>query len=201
VFGIALIAGGCALAALTGLWIVLFQTGLMRGNPLPGFSQYPTPTVVAVVTMAALVGAFAEEAGFRGYLQVALERQCSAPVAVALAALALTPGHGLTQGFAWPTVVFYLLVDLMLGAIAYLCNSIWPGIAVHASGLLLFFAFVWPFDVGRPLAGHALTDSWFWLHAAQTLVFSVLTLLAFRWLSRVDKSRNAVAAAAAEAAR
>jgi membrane protease YdiL (CAAX protease family) len=191
VFTIALIAGACALAALTGLWIVLFQTGLMRGNRLPDFSQYPTHTVVAVLMMAALVGAFTEEAGFRGYLQVALEREFSTPVAVAIAALAMTPGHGATQGFAWPTVVFYLLVDVMLGVTAYLCNSVWPAIAVHGSGLLIFFAFVWPSDSRRPLFSNALTDLWFWLHAAQAVVFSVLAVLAFRWLSSAAKRGNA----------
>jgi hypothetical protein len=54
------------LVALTGIWIVLFQTGLMRGNSVPDFSGYPMQTIISVLVMAALVGAFAEEAGFRG---------------------------------------------------------------------------------------------------------------------------------------
>jgi membrane protease YdiL (CAAX protease family) len=191
VFTMALVAGACSLTALTGIWIVLFQTGLMRGNRVPGFSQYPTPTVVAVLVMASLVGAFAEEAGFRGYLQVVLERELSAPVAIAIAAFALTPGHGVTQGFAVPTVLFYLLVDVMLGVTAYLCNSVWPGVAIHASGLLIFFAVVWPFDSLRPLAENALTDWWFWLHAVQAAVFSSLAILAFRRLANIAKNRNA----------
>ena len=49
VMTIALVSGGCSLVALTGVWIVLFQTGLMRGNPVPDFSHYPAPTVVAVL--------------------------------------------------------------------------------------------------------------------------------------------------------
>ena len=188
VFTIALVAGACALAALTGLWIVLFQTGLMRGNTLPDFSRYPTVTVVGVLVMASLVGALAEEAGFRGYFQVALERELSAPVAIAIAALALTPGHGATQGFAWPTILFYLLVDVMLGVTAYLCNSVWPGVVIHASGLLIFFAFIWPFDALRPLVRNAPTDSWFWVHAVQAAVFALLALLAFRRLAIEVKS-------------
>lgn len=191
VFMSALLAGACSLVALTGIWIVLFQTGLMRGNRVPDFSQYPTFTVVAVLVMASLVGAFVEEAGFRGYFQVILERECSAPAAIAIAAVALAPGHGMTQGFAWPTVLFYLLVDVMLGVTAYLCNSVWPGVAVHATGLLIFFVFVWPFDARRPLLGNASTDGWFWLHAAQTAVFSVLAILAFRRLASVAENRNA----------
>jgi len=191
VFTTAVAAGASSLTALTGIWIVLFQTGLMRGNQLPAFSQYPTLTVVAVLVMASLVGAFAEEAGFRGYLQVVLERECSAPVAIAFAALALVPGHGITQGFAGPTVLFYLLVDVMLGVTAYLSNSVWPGVAIHASGLLIFFVLVWPFDPLRPLGENALTDWWFWLHAVQAAVFSWLSILTFRRLAHVVKNRNA----------
>ena len=191
VFAIAVTAGACALVALAGLWIVLFQSGLMRGNRLPDLSPYPTSTVVAVLLMAALVGAFVEEAGFRGYLQVALERELSAPVAVAIAALALTPGHGATQGFAWPTVVFYFLVDVMLGVTAWACNSVWPGIVVHTTGLLMFFTLVWPFDSGRPVFGHALTDPWFWLHAVQALMFSGLAVLAFQRLRYAAKEEDA----------
>ena len=191
VFAIAVTAGACALVALTGLWIVLFQSGLMRGNRLPDLSPYPKPTVVAVLLMAALVGAFVEEAGFRGYLQVALERELSAPVAVAIAAFALTPGHGATQGFAWPTIVFYFFVDVMLGVTAWACNSVWPGIIVHSSGLLIFFTLVWPFDAGRPEFGDALTDPWFWLHAVQALAFSGLAVLAFRRLTYAAKKEHA----------
>jgi membrane protease YdiL (CAAX protease family) len=191
VFTMALAAGGCSIVALTGIWIVLFQTGLMRGNSVPDFSDYPTPTVVVVLVMASLVGAFTEEAGFRGYFQVALERDFSAPVAIAVAAIALTPGHGATQGFAWPTVLFYLLVDVMLGVTAYLCNSVWPGVAVHAIGLLIFFALVWPFDARRPVIGSAAMDWWFWLHAAQAAIFSGLAIVLFRRLSSVVKSSRA----------
>ena len=191
VFTTAVVAGASALTALTGIWIVLFQTGLMRGNQLPNFSQYPPVTVVVVLLTASLVGAFAEEAGFRGYLQVVLEREFSAPVAIAMAAVALAPGHGITQGFGGPTVLFYLVVDVMLGVTAYLSNSVWPGVAIHASGLLIFFVLVWPFDSLRPVGDHALADWWFWLHAVQAAVFSWLSILAFRRLAHVVKYRNA----------
>ena len=190
VFTMALVAGACSLMALTGFWIVLFQTGLMRGNPIPDLSRYPALTVAAVLTMAALVGAFVEEAGFRGYLQVALEREFSPFVAIAIAAIALTPGHGMTQGFQWPTIAFYLAVDVMLGVTAYLCDSVWPGVAVHACGLLIFLAFVWPFDSRRAVVWSTGTDWWFWIHAAQAVVFSVLAVLAFRRLSRGSRVRR-----------
>ena len=120
-----------------------------------------------------------------------LEREFSAPVAIMIAAIVMAPGHALTQGFAWTTFLFYLLVDGMLGVTAYLCNSVWPGVVIHAIGLLIFFTLVWPSDPMRPLAGDALTDGWFWIHSAQAVVFLVLATLAFLRLAIV--TRNGVA--------
>ncbi|HXZ85799.1 MAG TPA: CPBP family glutamic-type intramembrane protease, partial [Myxococcota bacterium] len=154
-FALALVAGGLALVALAALWIVSFQTGLMRGNALPDFSRFPLQTVAAVVAMGAVVGAVTEEAGFRGYLQSLLERHCSPRVAILLAALALAPGHASTQGLAAPTFGFYLLVDAMLGVTAFLCDSILPGMVVHAAGLAAFFALIWPGDASRPVGAAA----------------------------------------------
>jgi len=183
----ALLAGALSLLVLTGAWIVLFQSGLMRGNTLPAYSRYPVLTVAPVLVMASLVGAFVEEGGFRGYFQGMLEREFPPATAIAITAALMAPAHGLTQGFAWPTLVFYFLVDAMLGVTAYLCNSIWPGIAVHAVGLLVFFTLVWPFDPMRALAGRAVSDPWFWVHVAQAAGGSVLATMAFLRLGSVRK--------------
>ena len=190
VYAWALAAGVLALIALTGLWIVLFQTGLMRGNALPDYSQYPALTIAAALVMASVLGGLSEEAAFRGYLQGTLERECSPPVAIAITALVMAPGHALTQGLAWPTFAFYLLVDVMLGVTAYLCNSVWPSAVVHALGLLLFFAVVWPADSARRLAGDPTWDRWFLIHAGQAAIFSALAILAFFRLARLTRRKQ-----------
>lgn len=179
VFAWAVAAGILSLIALTGLWIVLFQTGWMRGNSLPDYGQYPTLTVTATLVMASVLGGFSEEAAFRGYLQGMLEREYSALASIAITAVVMAPGHALTQGLAWTTLLFYLVVDGMLGTLAHLCNSVWPGAVVHAVGLLIFFTLVWPSDPARPLASAALRDPWFWTHAGQTVVFAGCATLAF----------------------
>jgi len=58
----------------------------------------------------------------------------------------------------WPTLVFYLFVDLMLGVMVNLTKSIRPGILVHAIGLLTFFTLVWPNDAARRLIGNGAGD-------------------------------------------
>lgn len=63
-------------------------------------STYPLLTVVLVLVMAALVSSLAEEAGFRGYFQSALERKVRGPAAIVIMSLVIAPAHGLTQGFS-----------------------------------------------------------------------------------------------------
>ncbi len=185
VFIWACVAGMLSIVALTGFWIVLFQLVKVPGNKLPSFSSYPWLTVVFVLVMASIVGAVTEEAGFRGYLQVVLEREVSGPAAIVITALAIAPGHGLTQGFVWPTLLFYFFVDVMFGAIAYLTKSILPGIVVHTIGLLTFFILVWPHDATRRLVSEGGADTWFWIHVVQVLIFTPLAILAFRQLAQV----------------
>jgi membrane protease YdiL (CAAX protease family) len=187
VFAWALLAGSLGLVALAGYWIVLVQLAAVPSHILPDFARYPLLTVALVLSMSALVSALAEEAGFRGYFQGVLERRVPGPAAIVLAALLLAPAHALTQGFGWPTMAWYLGVDVMFGGLAYLTQSILPGSVVHVLGLLAFFTLVWPADPQRSQVWTTGADSWFWLHAGQALLGTVLALLAFRQLARVTK--------------
>jgi membrane protease YdiL (CAAX protease family) len=182
-WGWALAANGFALAALSGLWIVLFQLVKAPGNPTNAFAGYPATTAILIVASGAVIGAVSEEVGIRGYLQGALERTLPAPAAILIAALVLMPGHALTQGFVWSTLLFYVLVDVVYGATAYFTNSIYPGVVAHAAGLMVFFLMIWPHDATRRLVSAGGADAWFWLHLAQAVGFGALAIAAFARLA------------------
>jgi membrane protease YdiL (CAAX protease family) len=186
-FAWALVAGVLSIVALTGFWIVLFQLVKMPGNALPDFSKYSWLTVALTLGMASLVAAVAEEAGFRGYFQGALERDVGGPAAIVIAALVIAPGHALTQGFVWPTFLFYVCVDVMFGVTARLTDSILPAIVIHFIGLLIFFTLVWPNDATRRLGGPDGSDPWFWIHAGQACICGALALLAFKHLAKITQ--------------
>jgi membrane protease YdiL (CAAX protease family) len=133
------IAGSLAVVALAGYWIVLFQLVKMPPNVFSDVSAYPQITVALMIVMGSLVAPLMEEAGFRGYFQVALERDFRAPVAVVISSLVFTLAHGPTQGFLWPKLFFYFLVGLVFGAIAYLTNSILPAIPGPLRGTSYLF--------------------------------------------------------------
>ena len=192
-FGWAMLGGLLSITALAGLWIVLLALVKLPARLLPDFSNYPSVTVTAVIVMACLVSSLPEEVAFRGYFQSFLEQKWSGPRAIAIAAVAMTPAHCLTQGFVWPVVLFYFLVDSMLGTIAYLTKSILPGIAVHFVGLLIFFTLIWPHDAARILIREGVAGRWFWIHVAQIVMCGVLGLLAFWRLKFSGQVRGAMA--------
>lgn len=192
IYAWALIAGLLWVVFLAGFWIVLSQLVSLPGNKLPDFSTLPVLTVIATLIVASASGAISEEAGFRGYFQGSLERAGWQWSAVLCTALLMAPIHALTQGFVWPTLLFYLLVDAMLGTLAYLTKSILPGIVVHAVGLFVFLGLIWPADKNRIAFSQAGADFWFCLHLTQAVVFAALSLYALRRLARLVAEERAL---------
>jgi membrane protease YdiL (CAAX protease family) len=180
------LAGLLALAGLAGLWIVLVRLTGAGGNPtLPAGAPVPAFAVAVGIVVGSLVSPVTEEAAFRGYSQVLLERRFSPVVAVAISSAFFAVWHGPTQGFAWSKLLFYFLVGVVFGTIAYLTNSVLPALPVHVAGDLLFFTLVWPNDATRTLVRTHGADAWFWLSVAQVAVFAALALVAFRRLARL----------------
>lgn len=191
VFAWAVAAGVLSLLALVGYWIVLLQVVKIPHRVLPDFSSYPPLTAIAVLIMASLVSSLAEEACFRGYFLGTLEQYTRNPLAIVIAAVLISPGHSLTQGFLWPIMLWYFFADVMFGAIASLTKSILPGVLVHSLGLLIFFTLVWPYDGQRRLIWETGGNSGFWLAAASAIIFTILALLAFIQLALVAKRTQA----------
>jgi membrane protease YdiL (CAAX protease family) len=183
----AFLAGALSIVALVGFWIVLLQLVKLPTRVLPNFSGYPLLPVALILVMSALVSSLAEEAGFRGYFQGALERKVRGPVAIVIMSLVIAPAHGLTQGFVWPILLWYFCVDVMFGTMAYLTRSILPGTVVHILGLLIFFTLVWPYDAQRQLIWETGANTGFWINVAQAIIFSTLAFLAFRRLAKITK--------------
>ena len=169
--------------ALAGLWIVLFRLVRMPTNALPDVSSYPRLTVALVIMMGSLVAPFMEEAVFRGYFQVVLEKEFRGVVAVAISSLVFSLAH-FVHGMYWPKLLVYFLVGVAFGVTAYITKSTLPAIPPHIVGDLTFFTIVWPRDAARQLVSESGTDSWFWIHAAQTVVFAILAIWAFARLAK-----------------
>ena len=188
--GWAVFSGLVSLVGLVSLWIVIHQLIPAPARPQPDYSRLSALMTMTSFAAAAVSGAVSEEAGFRGFFQSAMERFGFGPLAILIAALVIAPLHALTQDFVWPTMLFYLCVDLMLGTLAYLTKSIRPGIIVHAVGLFIFFYFVWPSDGHRRPVWRDGPDADFWINVGVTAVFAVLACLAIARLAATIRLRR-----------
>jgi len=141
--------------------------------------------------MGSLVSPLTEEAAFRGYGQVLLERRFPPVAAVALSSLFFALYHGPTQGFAPSQLLFYFVVGVVFGTTAFMTRSVLPAIPVHIAGDLLFFTQIWPQDATRLLVWTHGADGMFWLRCAQAIVFAALAVVAFRRLRRAAASAGA----------
>lgn len=182
-------AGMAAVLALTGFWIVLASFARMPGSVLPDLSSYPWWTAWLAVVMGAAISPFCEQAAFFGYWQVTLEREVGPASAIIGAALtfALLP-HPPAAAALWIKLPFFFLTGLTFSLMAYYARSILPGLALHFVALFTFFVLIWPADRTRPLVLEGGHTAWFWMHVAQVIGCSALTVWGFRRSSQVAGS-------------
>jgi membrane protease YdiL (CAAX protease family) len=181
------VTGALAITALAGIWIIVFQLFRLPPNRLLPANFVSSPLfVAAIVAGASLLAPITEESAVRGYLQTSLEREFTPVTAVVLSSCVFALAH-LSQGAAWPKLLVYFLVGVTFGTMAYLNNSILPVIPVHIAADVTFFLLIWPKDATRKLVWESGADTWFWLHVAQAVLFTLLSVLAFRRLSEAPK--------------
>ncbi len=180
-------AGVSAIVALAGYWIILSQLVRMPANRfLPNFPTHRF-LAAAVIVMGSLVSPLTEETAVRGYFQSVLEQQVRPSRAIAISSVVFALVH-VNQGLQWPKLLVYFLAGVVFGAIAYFNQSILPGILVHVLGDLTFFLLVWPHETTRTLVRQHGPDLWFWIHLAQAVLFTWLSVAAFRHLGKVTRS-------------
>ncbi len=184
----ALLSGGLSVAALAGLWMVMAKVVRLPGNGLANSSSIPALTAILAIGMGSLVSPILEQAGFFGYGQSFLEGRFPKIAAAVIIAVYYAFGpHPPTGSILWPRLVFYFLTGLTFVTMAYLTQSILPGLIVHILGILAFFTLVWPYDPLRRLVSQGGLDAYFWIDLAAGVICTVLAIMAFRKLSRITK--------------
>jgi membrane protease YdiL (CAAX protease family) len=153
--------------------------------PTPNVSGYPIFTVLCLVLMSAAVAGITEEAGFRGYMQSAIERRHGPAIAITVAGIAFGSLH-FTHGFAHtlPRLPYYFAVAVVYGAIAYATNSILPTMVIHACGDALEFMLAsWRAALlPPPPIWQSGPDRAFWVCGALACLFGVAAIYAYRKL-------------------
>lgn len=197
----ALFAGALGLVT-----IVLLQTVTSRIVTLPkqqdfDASNYPLITVVFWVLMSSIVAGVVEETSFRGYIQGPIERRYGPVIAILMTGGLFGFAHFTHPEVTFILLPYYLAVAAVYGSLAYLTNSILPGMVLHAGGNMLG-----TFDLlarGRsewhapassePLIWQTGTDAAFWVSCVAFLLVGVAAVRAYVRLARGVRGRGSIA--------
>ena len=130
--------------SLMGLIALLALAWILIGAPErpPDLSPYPsTAYLVSIVVMGALVSGVTEEAGFRGYMQIGLDR-FGPERSIAISALVFALVHAV---HGWQTLLLLgpgiFFAGIIYGLLARHTGSILPGMLMHFLSDLAFTFF------------------------------------------------------------
>jgi membrane protease YdiL (CAAX protease family) len=194
-------------SGILGLWtLVAFQSAYSRIVAMPAYSTdelsgTPMLTLGLSLIMSAIVAGITEESGFRGYMQKPIEREFGPVVAILISGFFFAILHFTHKEVTIALIPFYMSVAAIYGTIAYLTNSILPGIVLHAGGNI-FNAFI-VFAAGRSewqtsqtpskLIWETGTDVSFWMVVGGFFILLATTVRAFALLASVTKELRATA--------
>jgi membrane protease YdiL (CAAX protease family) len=183
----ALLSGTLGIISLTAL-----ELAVLRMVRLPVSSQQPVPhiplhSLLALAVMSAFAASIPEEVGFRGYMQVPLERRYGSVFAILFVAFVFTLAH-LNHGVS-VLLLFDFAFGVVFGLLAWLSQSLLPAMILHGLSDVILFA--WGKRIAAALAAKPPVwvsgpDLWFVLPCVAFVLSGAGALLAFGRLARAD---------------
>ena len=92
--------------------------------------------------MISAVAGICEEVGFRGYMQVPLEKRYGPLVAISIVSVVFVLVH-LHQAWSGPVLFQIFFLSVLFGSIAFYSGSLIPGIVAHIVMDICNFSFWW----------------------------------------------------------
>lgn len=146
------------------------------------FKAFPIWQVWLYITLMASVAGITEEVGFRGYMQVPLEKRYGPVFGIIFVAIMFMILH-LNQAWA-PFVLFHLfLFGAMWGILAYASGSIIPGIFSHVVGDIFSFSYWWT-DVAGTFDKRPITETGIDTHFIVCVLILMISIILFVWTVR-----------------
>jgi membrane protease YdiL (CAAX protease family) len=201
VWATSLFAGMLGLIALMPLAGVLSRLVRLpaESQPINAPPQMPFVTVFLLLVMASIVAGVVEEAAFRGYMQGPIERRHGPVVALLVSGVLFGLAHFTHHPDSVLAMMpFYLAVVAVFGGLAYLTNSILPGLVVHAGGDVFSLTRLWA--TGQPewqvssqppqLIWETGPDAAFWGYLAALIVLGGAALWGYATLAAVVRNER-----------
>jgi len=145
-----------------------------------------------VLIMGSIVAGICEETGFRGYMQVPLEKKYGSSAAIIITSIVFMLIH-LSHSWAAPILPHIFFASVLLGILAYKTGSLIPGIIGH-SILDIFDYSVWWSDITGGFQKQTVFKTGIDLHfIVWILIFMLALFIFFRSMGRLKKGEQRVA--------
>jgi membrane protease YdiL (CAAX protease family) len=194
--------GAAILAGILGLVSLLFFSGVIsRMIQLPqqessGLEQVPPASLFLMLLTGSAVAGITEETGFRGYMQKPVEGRHGPIVAILITGITFGLMHFSHPETTLALMPFYFFAATVYGMLAYLTNSILPGLVLHAagdvfSGLNLFTRGQSEWQTSpKPLIWNSGPDVSFWLSLLGFFLVGSITVWAYFSLWKLVKKED-----------
>ena len=146
------------------------------------FSAVPLWLAWLLVVMAALVAGITEEVGFRGYMQVPLEKRYGSVVGIMIVSIVFIVSH-LNQAWAPPVLFLLFAISVMWGILAYTSGSLIPGIISHTVADIFNFSYWWT-DVAGTFDKRPIAETGIDAHFVVWVLIFVASVALFSWAAR-----------------
>jgi membrane protease YdiL (CAAX protease family) len=136
--------------------------------------------------MISLVAGLVEEAAFRGYMQVPLEKKYGPAFAIIVVGIMFGLAHFTHANMSLLMMPLFIVSSVIYGLLAYISKSIIPGIILHGFGDALELMLIW-------LAGVTLTSGIkdHFIIIVFAVVFLIASIIIFKKL-HYEMKRNLV---------
>jgi membrane protease YdiL (CAAX protease family) len=133
----------------------------------------------AILVMSSMVAGICEETGFRGYMQVPLEKKYGPAKAIILTSMVFMVIH-LSHSWATPILPHIFFASVLLGILSYKSGSLIPGIIGH-SILDIFDYSVWWTDLTGGFQKQTIFKTGMDFHFIFWALIFLLSLFVFLW--------------------
>jgi membrane protease YdiL (CAAX protease family) len=153
-----------------------------------GYNLAAMPLWVAwlIVLMASLVAGICEETGYRGYMQVTLEKRYGPAVAIPIVSIMFVIIH-LQQVWAPPVLFHLFTLSILLGVLAYASGSLIPSMIAHTSLDIFNFSYWWT-DIAGHYNQRPIAETGIDIHFIVWSLLFVIFIVSFFWSIRKTKA-------------
>lgn len=146
------------------------------------FDTMPLWLAWVVIVMASLVAGICEETGFRGYMQVPLEKRYGPGVGITIVSIMFLVIH-LNQGWAPPVLFHLFAISVLLGILAYSSGSLIPSMIGHTVIDIFNFSYWWS-DVAGKFEKQTIFETGIDFHFIGWFLIFAASVVLFFWVAR-----------------